>query len=145
MLAFWYLETDLERPDFVLKLDIKQLPEESVSECRTIVAARLNKWCRGFLEVIWSPTAGSSGYMAQLFKVDFLHRIVRDFLMTRNIQDAHIERAGPDFNASLTTCRLYRALANGCTLPFTKMHCYLSTVSSCPLQLPMSSDTMILL
>lgn len=111
MLAFWYLETDLEKPDFVLKLDIKPLPDESVSECRTIVAARLNKWCRDLLEVLWSPTAGSFGDMAQLFKVDFLHRTVRDFLMTRNIQDALIERAGPEFNASLTTCRLYLALA----------------------------------
>ncbi|KAK4494230.1 hypothetical protein PRZ48_014528 [Zasmidium cellare] len=111
MLAFWYLETDLEKPDFVLKLDIKPLPDESVTQCRTIVAARLNKWCRDLLEVIWSPTAGSFGDMAQLFKVDFLHRTVRDFLMTRNIQDTLIERAGSEFNASLTTCRLYLALA----------------------------------
>ncbi|CZT18951.1 uncharacterized protein RCC_04796 [Ramularia collo-cygni] len=111
MLAFWYLESDLEDPTSVLTLPIKPLPDSTVKTCRGVVAARLKKWCRDLLEVVWSPASGSFGDMAQLFKVDFLHRTVRDFLMTRSIQESLLSRAGEDFCASLSTCRLYLALA----------------------------------
>ncbi|KAF2164988.1 hypothetical protein M409DRAFT_24889 [Zasmidium cellare ATCC 36951] len=93
MMAFWYLDTDLEKPDFALKLDIKPLPKESDDRYPMIVAARVNKWCRDLLEVVWTPTDDSGEDIVQLFK------------------DTLVERAGPDFNASLAICRLYLALA----------------------------------
>ncbi|TKA83205.1 hypothetical protein B0A55_00651 [Friedmanniomyces simplex] len=111
MLAFWYLDVDLEKPNYLLRLVIRPLADEDVEKARAIVTSRLNKWCRDLLEVNWNPSPGSLGDIAELWKVDFLHRTVRDFLFTGDVYRNLLERAGPEFIPSLATCRLYLALA----------------------------------
>ncbi|TKA70756.1 hypothetical protein B0A55_08838 [Friedmanniomyces simplex] len=64
MLAFWYLDVDLEKPNYLLRLVIRPLAGEDVEKARAIVTSRLNKWCRDLLEVNWNPSPGSLGDIA---------------------------------------------------------------------------------
>ncbi|KAK3643211.1 hypothetical protein LTR56_010358 [Elasticomyces elasticus] len=103
MLAFWYLDVDLEKPNYLLRLVIRPLADGDVDKARVIVTSRLNKWCRDLLEVNWNPSPGSLGDVAEL--------TVRDFLFTGEVYRNLLERAGQNFIPSLATCRLYLALA----------------------------------
>jgi hypothetical protein len=82
---------------------------------------RLNACCKGLLNVRFydpcksldkAPPSSSSALFD--WKVDFLHRTVRDFLMIPDWQDLLDKWAGSDFNADLIICKAicYAPFAN---------------------------------
>ena len=77
-----YSFIDEEDPDFAIKLPHTQMSTEEINSRQKEMQWRLNGRTRGLLEVSHIPK--SDGYLS--YKVDFLHRTVRDFLMSKDIQ-----------------------------------------------------------
>lgn len=96
---YYFHERILTDPNFALTSPISQ-PSEEVAEQRCkIIEKRLRGWCKGLLEV-----QKHNG-----LDVQFLHRTVRDFLLTPTMA-AFLEAKAPvDFSADLAIMKAYTA------------------------------------
>ncbi|KAK5680235.1 hypothetical protein LTS10_007162 [Elasticomyces elasticus] len=105
LIAFWYLPTVLNTPDEVLHAPIECKSDDS----DLIVQSReqIDAWCKDLLEV--QENGPDSGSTRQLdYRIDFLHRTVRDFLTTDvDIQNMFNNYLPADFSAARTMMRLY--------------------------------------
>ena len=106
LMTYWFI--DQEDSDGAMKLAAHPLSMETAVFRLQQMRRRLNACCKGLLEV--RPHSGesldkappSSSSVHFDWKVDFLHRTVRDFLVDR--QNIFSEWATSDFNADLTIC-----------------------------------------
>ena len=64
---------------------------------------RLNGRCKGLLEVTRGKQRGE--YDLPILRVDFLHRTVHDFLLTKDVQTMLNENVKDDFNPNLRLCK----------------------------------------
>ncbi|KAF2793356.1 hypothetical protein K505DRAFT_337878 [Melanomma pulvis-pyrius CBS 109.77] len=103
LVVFSYL--DEEDPDFALQGDgfITDVADEQINFRSGEMRRRLEGRTKGLLEV--TPSSNSSTNPL----VDFLHRTVRDFLLTKDMQKMLNERVGPGFNPQLNLCKAYFA------------------------------------
>lgn len=85
---------DEEDPEFVLKQSVMPLTDDEVSMRVTTTRRRLNSRCKGLLEL------GPEN------RVQFLHRSVKDYLDSLDIQ-RRLEEATGDFDAHLKYCAAY--------------------------------------
>jgi hypothetical protein len=106
-------------PDFAITADLQGLPEADVLLRLDQANRRLNSRCKGLLEV--SQAEASSPFAAQ--RVDFLHRTVRDFLMTRDMSDMLDSFQDLKFQPVLFLC-----------------HAFLAQIKMLNLQIEMSSE-----
>ena len=86
LLVFWYLPNYIANPDFSIDLEIRPVSRTDVATAiREQATTFVNKWCKDLLEVhhAWNETA-SQPFVG--YKVVFLHRSVKDFLATEDIQ-----------------------------------------------------------
>ncbi|PWY72732.1 hypothetical protein BO83DRAFT_361508 [Aspergillus eucalypticola CBS 122712] len=112
LICYWFL--DHEDPDYALKLEVKMLDMEMISTQMKITQTRLNAYCKGLLEVHYptdnktidleSPTSFFN------FHVDFLHRTVRDFLWTPEMQAFLHTWLSRDINIDLDICKYILAM-----------------------------------
>ena len=118
LIAFWFLPVVLDRPDEVLKLPIGGDPDEVTDDRELVMRTTdtINAWCKDLLEV--HRTSDSSGPVNELhYKIDFLHRTVRDFLADNSdMQKMFREFLRPDFDCGLTLMRLLLAQAKSLTI-----------------------------
>ena len=96
-----YSFLDEEDWDFVLKLDIRPLEDAEPQSRHKKMRRRLNSWCQGLLEL---PLENCKDQ-----KVHFLHRTVRDFLRTKDMQKRLADYINIDFNPNMSLCRAYLA------------------------------------
>ncbi|KAF2807226.1 uncharacterized protein BDZ99DRAFT_337271, partial [Mytilinidion resinicola] len=103
---YWFLDMEEEDPDFALKME--QIPESSAElHFRTTeIQKRLNGRCKGLLEI----TADEELELPFLKRddvkrVDFLHRTVKDFLMSKDMQTLLSSWAGTTFDANIAICK----------------------------------------
>ncbi|SPO07752.1 uncharacterized protein DNG_10447 [Cephalotrichum gorgonifer] len=94
-LQFYYMrEFEEEDTDYALNKPIEWFfvdqIEDSLEQCRR----RINARCGGLLEV-------------KDHRVEFLHRTVRDFLMTRDMSEYLREKSGSDFLVNLSTLKAF--------------------------------------
>ncbi|KAK5740662.1 hypothetical protein LTR17_004467 [Elasticomyces elasticus] len=105
LIAFWYLPTVLNTPDEVLDAPVECKSDDS----DLIVQSReqIDAWCKDLLEV--QENIPDSGSIRQMdYRIDFLHRTVRDFLTTDvDIQNMFNDYLPSDFSAATTMMRLY--------------------------------------
>jgi hypothetical protein len=95
-LNFWYMDAEEEKPGSSLRMGHMALsPEDKertdkikVSKMRTRINARF----KGLLEVVAQDHFSSF----HIYKVDYLHRTVKDFLLTTDAQDLFAKRALPE-------------------------------------------------
>lgn len=85
---------DEEDPEFVLKQSVKPLTDDEIEMRVTTTRRRLNSRCKGLLEL------GPEN------RVQFLHRSVKDYLDSQDIQH-RLEEATGDFDAHLKYCAAY--------------------------------------
>ncbi|KAK7712124.1 hypothetical protein SLS63_012493 [Diaporthe eres] len=85
---------DEEDPEFVLKQSVQPLTDDEIAMRVTTTRRRLNSRCKGLLEL------GPDN------RVQFLHRSVKDYLDSRDIQ-RRLEEATGDFDAHLKYCAAY--------------------------------------
>ncbi|PYH39183.1 uncharacterized protein BO87DRAFT_438145 [Aspergillus neoniger CBS 115656] len=112
LICYWFL--DREDPDYVLELEDKMLDMEMISTRMKITQTRLNAYCKGLLEVHY-PTDNKSIELESPtsffgFHVDFLHRTVRDFLWTPEMQTFLHTWLSRDINLDLDICKFILAM-----------------------------------
>ena len=73
----------------------------------------LNARCKDLLEITEVPEAESTPLFLK-YKVDFLHRTVRDFLTTSEIYDSLKKKAASCFSARKALCRAHLAQIKAC-------------------------------
>ncbi|GAB1725576.1 hypothetical protein NU195Hw_g6452t1 [Hortaea werneckii] len=112
-ILFCFLQQDLDNPSFALQHHKRVL---RLWGARTEGLKQLDKWCHGLLEThmqidpldtMHLHLHGMNLPYRRFFKVRFLHRTVRDFLTTSDIQCTLSSIAGQDFNPWSTLCRLF--------------------------------------
>jgi hypothetical protein len=93
-------------PNFALVLPISPEDEYQIELRLDMAKRRLNSRCKGMLEVHESSEGQS---LFRSLEVDFLHRTVRDFLRTKDMQDM-LERYDSNLHtSSLLLCNSYLA------------------------------------
>lgn len=106
VLAFKYLTMEQDDSEYAVKAAIRPIELEEAEHIYRKWRKLLNSRCRDLLEV----NMNSSERTFLKYRVDFLHRTVRDFLRD-NYQDELRKRAGDRFNATASLCKIPLALA----------------------------------
>lgn len=105
--TFWFLDQIEEADsDYALYAEIAPLSQAEILVRQEDMRRRLDGRCKGLLEV----TKSRSDYgLFFAYKVDFLHRTVRDFLLTKHMQTLLSERVRPGFNVRKSLCKTFLA------------------------------------
>ena len=112
VIALQFIEQERRRPDYIFELDIRPYSNKEIEDIRDTVKKRLNARCKDLLEVNVEP------YLHPFcgYRVGFLHRTVRDYLIAPRIREMLNGWAAKDFDA---TTSLFRAhLAQIMSLPW---------------------------
>jgi hypothetical protein len=108
LLNYWFLDMDEEDPNFALDMEIQPLSIDEVHSRQAEMKSRLNGRCKGLLEVCADEDpdfANREPAMPSQYHVDFLHRTVRDFLLTKDMQELLADWTAAGFDANLAICR----------------------------------------
>lgn len=108
---------------FALRSPVAPMDRYEVFARRKQMSRRLNGRCKGLLEIQADSTA--IDYIGP--RVNFLHRTVRDFLLTKEMAD-FLDGAAPDFKASAVIFRAHVALVKA--MPVKKEHFQRSGIMS---------------
>jgi len=100
-MLYWYLDELEDSPDLAFSTDTCDMNQSELINRVESSKRRINGRCKGLLEV----TATDSAEDGQNFYVDFLHRTVKDFLMTTEIRRVFISWQPEDFDADLAICQ----------------------------------------
>jgi hypothetical protein len=104
------------RTPLALNMPIQAIGEDDLEDILTKTNARLNGRCRGLLEITPPVRAIKFGY-----RVDFLHRTVRDFFTANAIYDIFVTDQQTNFNPNLAICNaLLGELKSIATLPVSE-------------------------
>jgi hypothetical protein len=100
--ALVYLEKEKADLDYALKPEIESLIEENGIPTSQKMRNDVNARCKDLLEVniVESRSDQSGGHYVRL-QVDFLHRTVRDFLKTKDVQNLLRSRVAESFDPGL--------------------------------------------
>ena len=102
---YQYLRTEEEDPGYALKGALEPLSDIELFKIYEEVRERLNFLCKDLLEV--NKVIMDRSF--EDYRVDFLHRTVRDFLMTKDIHSQLLRRAtddgAVDWNAYQSLCK----------------------------------------
>ncbi|KAI2617968.1 hypothetical protein GGS26DRAFT_575604 [Hypomontagnella submonticulosa] len=112
LICYWYMDQEddeNDEPEYALGLAIQPLTVQRTTIRLKQMRKRLNACCKGLLEVqFYDSNEDNDALLASsvLFnwKVDFLHRTVRDFLRTPDMQEKLQTWAAPKFNADSAIC-----------------------------------------
>jgi hypothetical protein len=107
VLAFTFLERERENPNYALEVHAAPYPDHAMGAIHRRMKERLNARCRDLLEV--NIDSSESGIFK--YKVDFLHRTVRDFFVDTNALEEMLKgRIATSFNAHWSLCGIMLAL-----------------------------------
>jgi hypothetical protein len=106
LLTYWFIE---QEDGYAIKLEVQPLSMQKTNFRLKQMRKRINACCKGLLEVQFydsEESANDSLSSSVLFqwKVDFLHRTVRDFLMEKEMQDLLNDWAKPGFDVDFMIC-----------------------------------------
>ena len=83
----------------------KVLTMEDILSRQDDMRRRLNGRCKGLLEVTSSGDSETAAYIMSFPKVDFLHRTVRDFLLTKDVQNLLSQSLEVGFEPRVHICK----------------------------------------
>ena len=95
--------------DYALRIDSAPMDHSDTFKRISQMRRRINSRCKGLLE----PGFDHSASVFWGHKAEFLHRTVRDYLLTKDMQsmlDKYMGTGGSFFNANKSLCRGYLAL-----------------------------------
>jgi hypothetical protein len=101
LLNYWFLDMDEEDTNFALDMEIQPLSIDEIDSRHAEMKSRLNGRCKGLLEVCDNEDPA----LPFRYHVDFLHRTVRDFLLTKDMQKLLADWTAASFDANLAICR----------------------------------------
>lgn len=100
-LTYWFLDEAEDVPDIALCMPIRPLTTRDLSSRITEIKIRINGRCKGLLEL----TTTSSHAGISISCVDFLHRTVKDFFMTSEMQRTFANWQHQDFDPDFEICK----------------------------------------
>lgn len=107
VMAYWFMGE--EDPQYALKLEVRPLSLQQVNLRLKTMKKRLNACCKGLLEVRHAAPRGDQSTLPSsiLFdwKVSFLHRTVRDFLMLKDTRRLLERWCSPQFEPHEAVCK----------------------------------------
>ncbi len=113
--AYHYLEKEEKEPGYARRAPIQPMSDRQLSKVCDELSNRLNFLCRDLLEV--NQITMDRKFVD--YKVDFLHRTVKDFLMDKQMLEQLMQRAtihhSKEWNAHRSLCNV--ALARAKSLP----------------------------
>lgn len=104
LMAYSFL--DEPDPDFAIKIVNRPFNNREIDIRHSKMRRRLNGCCKGLLEVSLDPSANAFWST----RVDWLHRTVRDWMLTSDMRSMLASNVGVSFNANRSLCRAYLAL-----------------------------------
>lgn len=130
VLAFSFMDEAEEGLEPIIRLSSKTMAESEITSRLSQVQRRLDAQCKGLLEVADEGTHQNCYYR---FKMDFLHRTVRDFLFQSASLGRFIQENLRSLDTSLFMCRAMMAVIkraplkkDGDTRPLEQLfHCVL--------------------
>ena len=84
VISYWYLDMEESDPDFAVKMPKQGLTLNQIEFMHEEMGKRLNGRCKGLLEITNIGTTETT-IKAHDYRVDFLHRTVKDFLQTSTV------------------------------------------------------------
>jgi hypothetical protein len=115
VLAFKFLGEEKHKDkDYALKAPIRSYSSDEFEDIHSTMKIRLNARCKDLLELIEDTSETTLMYR---YRVDFLHRTVRDFFLKTGAVEK-LRDGLPYFDAKLSLCRIMVALTK--TLPIEK-------------------------
>jgi hypothetical protein len=96
-----FIEKERANPDYAIIAEAQSLTNEEIILVRRKMKKYLNARCKGLLEINIDPEEKSS----LRYKIDFLHRTVRDFLRSNELQQMLQSQAPEGFDANVSLCR----------------------------------------
>jgi hypothetical protein len=99
-LGYWYLDEEEDNPNIALTMPIKPRTAQVLDYYMEEMKIRINGRCKGLLEVTTIERNGTC-----TSQVDFLHRTVKDFLKTTEMQLIFVEWQHPGFNPDFAICK----------------------------------------
>ena len=113
--AYHFLEKEGKEPGYAMKATVQPISSVKLEDMHRKVRDRLNFLCKDLLEV--NQVTMDATFID--YQVDFLHRTVRDFLMTKEMHQQLMQRATQghttEWNAHRCLCHI--ALARAKALP----------------------------
>jgi hypothetical protein len=114
--SYWYIDVDSRNTSFAMQAAHEPYTHGNFLLMKKNVTNCISKWCRDLLEVTTDDkTHDSVDDPIFQFQVDFLHRTVREFLITGTMQGYLKERAGCHFRPEATLSRIF--LVHAKTIP----------------------------
>ena len=95
------LEMEKRNSNYALEAEVKVMKEEEIYAAQNVVQRRMNARCKDLLEI--NENVDENAFFR--FKVEFLHRTVKDFLRTDRIHRKLSSWSSSDFHAELSLCR----------------------------------------
>jgi hypothetical protein len=92
--ALMFLDSEQQDPEYALKVDLRPVDDTAGHDTCMKWRNRLNNRCKDLLEVKVHTDSDTSGICFLRYKVDFLHRTMRDFLRDnyqRNIESKQVQ------------------------------------------------------
>jgi hypothetical protein len=96
-----FIEKERANPDYAIIAEAQSLTNEEIILVRRKMKKYLNARCKGLLEINIDPEEKFS----LRYKIDFLHRTVRDFLRSNELQQMLQSQAPEGFDANVSLCR----------------------------------------
>jgi hypothetical protein len=117
-ISFYFLDKEKEDSEFALKTEIHPFSDTEIVSVSEKMRKHLNARCKDLQEVNTDSTEGDNFLR---YRVEFLHRTGRDFLMTKDVHNLLRSRAPAKFDARVSLCRVLLAQIKVfplCHLPF---------------------------
>jgi len=114
--ALMFLDSEQQDPEYALKVDLKPVDDTAGHDTCMKWRNRLNNRCKDLLEVKVHTDSDTSGICFLRYKVDFLHRTMRNFLRD-NYQTELREQTGAEFSALFSLCSMQFALVKSLPIP----------------------------
>ena len=101
LIMLWFLDESQEDPESAFKEKMKPLSIEQLIYMEDCMTRRLQARCKGLLEVHEDPQQ----HRSLRYRVDFLHRTVRDYLLTPEMQKMFKNRLPENFDTHIPFCK----------------------------------------
>jgi hypothetical protein len=120
--SYYYVDIDHRNPSFAMQAAQEPYDHGEILVMKDNMVSLISKWCRDLLEITAGqvPSDSTPDPIFQ-FQVGFLHRTVRDFLITSAMQTNLKARAGSDFRPEATLSRIF--LVHAKRVPRPGQHC----------------------
>ncbi|KAJ3578357.1 hypothetical protein NPX13_g2210 [Xylaria arbuscula] len=106
LLGYEFLDYERQNRNYALQLSLDNALSFNIKETQNKTEIRLNARCRDLLEVVRYGRAGS--FMS--YKVEFLHRTMRDFFVENNFMTELMRTRHTNFDSHISLCRMVLGL-----------------------------------